>query len=85
MIQSMGTACHHISQPLTVLRSYIVMLKRREEDPQNKVMLTEAFKACEELCDIMWKIGRISSYHTEAYLDPDPDHPDTGDGDIIQL
>lgn len=85
MMQSMGTACHHISQPLTVLRSYIVLLKRRENDPQNKAMLTEAFKACEEICDIIWRIGRLSEYDTEAYLEPDSDHSNNGDGDIIKL
>jgi FixJ family two-component response regulator len=85
MMQSLGTACHHISQPLTVLRSYIVMLKRKEEDPKQRAMLVEAFKACEALCDIVWKIGHTSRYKTEPYLQPDPQHPADGTGDLIEL
>lgn len=85
MMQSLGTACHHIAQPLTVLRSYIVMLKRREEDPTQRDMLVEAFKACETLCEIVWKIGHTSRYKTEPYLQPDSQHPDDGTSDLIKL
>ena len=85
MLQSLGTACHHISQPLTVLRSYIVMLKRKETDPKQQEMLVEAFKACEDLCDIVWKISHTSTYRTEPYLPASIEHPDDGTGDLIKL
>jgi len=85
MMQSLGTACHHIAQPLSALRSYIVMLKRKETDPEQRAMLLEAFKACEALCDIVWKISHTSQYKTEPYLKPDAEHPDNGNGDLIQL
>ena len=85
MLQSLGTTCHHMAQPLTALRTYIVMLKRRETDASQSAMLVEAFKSVEALCEIVWKIGRTSSYKTEPYLEPDHGHASDGDDDLIVL
>jgi len=85
MLQSLGTACHHMAQPLTVLRTYIVMLKRKETDSAQSAMLVEAFKSVEALCEIVWKISHTSSYKTEPYLVPDHVHPSEGNDDLIVL
>lgn len=85
MIQSLGTACHHIAQPLTALRSYIDILKRNEKDPDQQSMLLETFRACENLCEILGKIRSTSIYETEPYLVPTGAHPVDGSEDLIKL
>ncbi len=85
MMQSLGTACHHIAQPLTALRSYIDMLKKNERDPAQQTMLVETFRACESLCEILGKIRSTSIYETEPYLVPNGIHPVDGSDDLIKL
>ena len=62
MIAGLAAACHKIAPPLTLLRNYIVTLKRRETDQGKAAMLVEAFKAVETISDVVWKIGRISGH-----------------------
>lgn len=85
MLQSLGTACHHIAQPLTVLRSYITMLRRNEENPTHRAMIDEAFNACHDLCEIVWKISDTSSYRTEPYLKLEGKQSDGQPSDLVAL
>lgn len=85
MLQSLATACHHIAQPVTVLRTYIVMLKRQENSPEAQRMLTEAFKAIETLVDVLWKLKHVSEYRTEKYIERDPGYDDAIHNEILSL
>lgn len=60
MITGLGAACHKIAPPLTLLRKNIVALKRSETDPAREAMLVEAFEAVETICEVVWKIGRVT-------------------------
>ncbi|OVE76078.1 hypothetical protein BVX97_02290 [bacterium E08(2017)] len=71
MLESIASACHHLAQPVTVLRTYIVLLKRKANDEESKQMLVEAYKAVELISDIIWKLNRLEDYKTEPYLEGD--------------
>lgn len=85
MLQSLAAACHHIAQPVTVLRTYIVMLKRTEQSPEARQMLVESFKAIETLVDILWRLQHVSEYRTEKYIDTELTYRDAINNEILRL
>lgn len=69
MIQTLGAACHHLSQPVTVLRTCMVMVKRRDDlSEETREVIMKAFNAIETVCDILWKMNHVSKFLTEPYL-----------------
>jgi len=69
MIQTLGAACHHLSQPVTVLRTCMVMIKRRDDlSSETRDAIMKAFSAIETVCDILWKMNHVSKFSTEPYL-----------------
>jgi len=69
MIQTLAAACHHLSQPITVLRTCIVMIKRQDNiSSESHEMIMKAYAAIEEVCDILWKMNHVSRFSTEPYL-----------------
>lgn len=69
MVQTLGAACHHLSQPITVLRTCLVMIKRNENiSKESHEMIISAFAAIESLCDILWKMNHVVKFSTESYL-----------------
>jgi DNA-binding response OmpR family regulator len=73
MLQSLTTACHHLAQPITVLRTYMVLLKRKTESEETQKMLVEAYKAIELVAGVLWKLNHIDEYQTETYLEAEKD------------
>lgn len=69
MIQTLGAACHHLSQPVTVLRTCMVMIKRKDDiSSETHEVIMKAFSAIESICDILWKMNHVSNFSTEPYL-----------------
>jgi len=69
MIQTLGAACHHLSQPVTVLRACLTMIKKKEDiSSETNEMIMKAFTAIETVCDILWKMSHVSQFSSEQYL-----------------
>ncbi len=70
MMESVGAACHHFSQPLTTMLCHLQLLARGEgfEDSDKKVMLQECLKAAEIMKVIMNRFQEVREYRTRPYL-----------------
>ena len=68
MIQSLGAACHHLSQPATVLVSYLTLVSRMKLPPAPRAMLQECRTAAESIAGIMDRLRHLSVYRTEHYM-----------------
>lgn len=67
MIESLGTACHYIGQPATVLRAYLNLLKKESLSAEAKDKIDECVNAAESIADILDKLRQISRYRTVPY------------------
>jgi len=78
MIQSLGTACHHLGQPATVIGSYLQMLLRMDMPPKAMAMLVECRTAADAVAAVLDRLQRLTIYRTEPYL------PRHGEGANVQ-
>lgn len=67
MIQSIGAACHHIGQPLTVLQAYLDLVRREERDHEVIANLSKCQGAVDTLSDVLDKLRHVSEYRTIPY------------------
>ena len=75
MIESLGTACHHIGQPATVINAWLQIMQTRETDPDMEEMISSCREAADSIADILHRLMSISQYRTTPYLQH-PGHPD---------
>lgn len=68
MIESLGAACHHLGQPLTVIRTYLGMMQDQEETPEQLQMIKQCLQAADSLADVVHKLQNVGSYRTVSYL-----------------
>ena len=69
MVQTLGAACHHLGQPVTVLHACLVMVKRTEDvSEKGQKLINDAFMAIESIYDIIWRLRHVSRFETESYL-----------------
>lgn len=68
MIESLGTACHHIGQPATVISAYLQMMQMREIDDEMKEMIATCMEASEAMADILHQLQLVSRYRVKPYL-----------------
>lgn len=69
MIECLGTVCHHIGQPMTVITTYLGIMKRQETDPALRTMIDECHEAAEKANDVLARLQAVSMYRTEPYLE----------------
>ncbi len=67
MIQSLGAACHHISQPATVLRARLYFLKSQASTEHEKNEIEKCSLAVDAIAGILEKLSRVSAYRTVPY------------------
>ena len=67
MIQSLGTVCHHIGQPATVLRGYLHILKNQTKDEKELSSIDKCMVAVENIAEILEKLRLLSEYKTVPY------------------
>ena len=67
MVQSLGAACHHIGQPMTVLRAHMDMLRRNETGSLTKEDLANCARATEAISEVLDKLRTVNEYRTEPY------------------
>ena len=75
MIESLGSLCHHLGQPATLIATYLYMLQQQAETPEMKNTVVECQQAFDGMRDILARLQRIVVYRTETYLDANPDDP----------
>ena len=70
MIQSLGTACHHLGQPATVISGYLSLLRRMPLPAEAQPMLEECRVAAAAVADILGRLQGLTVYRSEPYLSP---------------
>jgi signal transduction histidine kinase len=85
MIQSLGAACHHLGQPVTIITGYLEMMRRKEQSPEMREMIDNCVKAAESLGEILDRLRRVSEYRTVPYLPTVSDGPVRGDERILEI
>jgi hypothetical protein len=68
MIQSLGTACHHLGQPATVITGYLEMTQRMALPAEAQLMLEQCRLAAADVGDILARLQRLTVYRSEPYL-----------------
>jgi two-component system sensor histidine kinase/response regulator len=71
MMESVGAACHHFGQPLTVMLSNLEALAetRNIEEPEEQQMLHHCLRAAKEMKTLLNKFREVHEYRTRPYLD----------------
>ena len=74
MIESLGTACHHIGQPATVINAYLQLMQTRENNQEMREMIASCLEASDAISEILHRLMGICQYRTTPYLNSS-DHP----------
>ncbi len=71
MLESLGTACHHLGQPATMLMGNLSLLQSKIEarDPDVTALLEGSVDAVRRLGDTLHKLNQVNEYHTTLYMD----------------
>lgn len=77
MIESLGTACHHIGQPATVISAYLQLMQAQETDEEMKDMIETCLQASDAMAGILQQLLHVSQYQTTPYLPGAEDQADT--------
>ena len=68
MIESLGAACHHLAQPLTVLSCFIEMIHKEARDNELQVKIQECQNAMDQVQETLDRFRHVTTYRTEPYL-----------------
>lgn len=69
MVQSLGAACHHIGQPVTVMEMRLHLMKMVDDVPSEElVQIDECEKAIQQIREILGKLMAVSEFRTEPYI-----------------
>lgn len=79
MIESLGTACHHIGQPATVIGAYLHLMKAQETDAEMREMIDRCQQASDAMTEILQKLLLVSQYRTAPYLPGSASQPEGAD------
>ena len=71
MMESVGAACHHFAQPLTIMLSHLQMVAKGEgiDESNKRLMLEQCLKAGEMMKMILNKFQQVREYRTRPYLE----------------
>lgn len=67
MIQSVGAACHHLSQPLTAIYGNLELLLSRSCKPEDRALIENCLKASDRMTEILKKLRDLQEYKTVPY------------------
>lgn len=86
MIESLGTACHHLGQPATVLMANLEMLNKGAAALPDEVrqQLTEAMRAAETIRELLQKLNTAALYRTTPYSVPAAE-TDSANSHILEI
>ena len=72
MMESLGTVCHHMGQPATVLLASLDVMNKMttgEGNPAYKELLDSSMEAAESLRDMLHELNSLAEYKTKPYLE----------------
>jgi len=85
MFESIGAACHHLGQPVTVLSTYLQLMQMQEKDPALLEMVNSAMDSVSSITDILERLRRVNAYQTEPYLSVSDLNPSRTDERILAI
>jgi len=68
MVESIGTMCHHLGQPASVLSMNLYRFRNNPGPDEMPVLLAECEASYNEMSEILEKMRKISHYCSEPYL-----------------
>jgi len=68
MLESLGAACHHIGQPMTVLSLYLTRMRDLHVAGEEDREMVACLDAVESISGILKKLMRVSEYRTVPYV-----------------
>jgi len=74
MAQSLGAACHHISQPATILKMRLYLMKQVDIPQEERAQVDACEKDFQAIMDLLNKLRTVTEFRTESYI-----HEDDGD------
>ena len=77
MIEALGTACHHLGQPATVIIGYLEMTRRMDLPAEAQAMLEECRVAADAVASILDRLQQMTVYRPEPYLPQKTSDPDS--------
>ena len=80
MLESLGAACHHLGQPITVLTTAMEIIARWDVSPDKQELVEICRGAALEAGDLLRKMQYKSAYEAEPYL---VDIEGKADGELI--
>ena len=83
MIEALGTACHHLGQPATVIIGYLEMTRRMDLPAEAQAMLEECRVAADAVASILDRLQQMTVYRTEPYLPQKTSDPESSKSDNL--
>lgn len=83
MIEALGTACHHLGQPVTVISGYLEMTRRMALPAEAQTMLEECRVAADAVASILDRLQQMTIYRTEPYLPQTEPKPGASNSDQL--
>lgn len=74
MLATVGTTCHYLGQPITVIATNMEMMKRFESVAGEgfKLLLDSTIDAVNQTGEILYKLNTINEYRTTPYIGRQP-------------
>ena len=71
MLATVGTTCHYLGQPITVIATNMEMMKRFESVAGEgfKLLLDSSIDAVNQTGEILYKLNTINEYRTTPYIE----------------
>lgn len=71
MLESLGTACHHLGQPATLLMGNLSLLQSKidHSDPVVADLVKSSIEAMDRLGDTLHKLNAVNEYRTTLYME----------------
>lgn len=71
MLESLGTACHHLGQPATLLMGNLSLLRDKIKtcDPLVEGLLQSSTEAIDRLGETLHRLNQVNDYRTRLYME----------------
>lgn len=71
MLESLGTACHHIGQPATILMGSLEIMQQKlgAADPSVQQLVKTSLDSMRSLAEILQRLQAVTEYRTRTYLE----------------
>ncbi len=73
MMESIGTLCHHVGQPASILGMQLHFMQQSVSGPEVVAMVAACDKANNDIIKILNRLREITHYETEQYLASESD------------